>query len=260
MTEYFIAIRSYRRPEKIKQKTLRVLDMDDITKDKIYLFVAPDEIETYRQSVGDTYHILDGGDKGVSYCNMKIREYFPEGSYVIQMDDDINFILKLREKDDDSERVRANKRIEPKGLKMYNTEQLILYGKELIDKHNFNFWGTMPVVNDYFMKEGYSTDLKFCIGRVFGFYNHKDVVTVDDCREDYERSILWYKRDGGIIRLSNVVVDADTYIGAGGLAEQRTVEKMANSCKYMLDTYPEFVAPRKCKSKYPEIRIKKIKK
>ena len=110
------------------------------------------------------------------------------------------------------------------------------------------------------MKRGYTTDLKFCIGRVFGFNNYKDVKTVDDCREDYERSILWYKRDGGIIRFNEVVVDADTYTGKGGLAEQRTVEKMEKSCKYMLDTYPDYIATKKCKSKYPEIRIKRISK
>lgn len=257
--DYVIAIRSYRRPEKIKTKTLRILQMDNIPKERIYIFVAPDEIENYRVSVGVGYNICDGGDKGTNFCNMKIQDYFQEEQYIIQMDDDINFILKLRDDNDTSERQKVNGRIEPKGLKMYNTLELINRGKDLMDKHNLNMWGSMPVVNDYFMKKGYTTDLKFCIGRVFGFNNYKDVKTNDDCRDDYERSILWYKRDGGIIRFSEVVVDADTYIGKGGLAESRTIEKMEKSCIYLLETYPEFVARRKCKSKYPEIRLKKIK-
>ena len=256
---YVIAVRSYRRSEKIKKQTLRILEIDNIPKDKIYLFVAPDEIETYKESVGTEYHVCDGGNQGTNYCNMKIQDYFPEGQYIIQMDDDINFILRLREEDDTCARKRFNGRIEPKGLKMYNTLSLITRGKELMDKHNFNLWGTSPVVNDYFMKMGYTIDLKFCIGRVFGFNNFKDVKTNDDCRDDYERSILWYERDGGIIRFSEVVVDADTYIGSGGLAESRTIDKMRKSCEYLLNTYPKYVATRKCKSKYPEIRLKKIK-
>tara|TARA_R110002020_G_scaffold173645_1_gene364558 strand:+ start:247 stop:2016 length:1770 start_codon:yes stop_codon:yes gene_type:complete len=257
--DYVIAVRSYRRADKIKKQTLRILEMDKIPKENIYLFVAPDEIETYRESIGDGYNICDGGDKGTNYCNLKIQDYFQEGQYIIQMDDDINFILKLRDDDDTSERQKVNGRIEPKGLKMYNTLELVNRGKELMNKHNFNLWGTSPVVNDYFMKKGYSTDLKFCIGRVFGFNNYKDVVTNDDCRDDYERSILWYERDGGIIRFSEVVVDADTYIGSGGLAESRTIDKMRKSCEYLLNTYPKYVATRKCKSKYPEIRLKRIK-
>ncbi len=257
--DYVIAIRSYRRSEKIKTQTLRILEMDKIPKEKIYIFVAPDEIDSYRQSVGFGYKICDGGDKGTNYCNMKIQDYFPDGQYIIQMDDDINFILKLRDEKDTEERKKVNGRIEPQGLKMYNTLDLLNTGKELMVKHNLNLWGTMPVVNDYFMKPGYTTDLKFCIGRVFGFNNFKDVVTNDDCRDDYERSILWYERDGGIIRFSDIVVDADTYIGVGGLAESRTIDKMEKSCQYLLDTYPKYIARRKCKSKYPEIRLKKVK-
>ena len=256
---YVIAIRSYRRSEKIKTQTLRILEMDNIPKENIYIFVAPDEIDTYRDSVGIGYKILDGGDKGTNYCNMKIQDYFPESQYIIQLDDDINFILKLREETDTDERKKVNGRIEPQNLKMYNTLDLINRGKDLMDKYNLNLWGTMPVVNDYFMKPGYTTDLKFIIGRVFGFNNFKDVKTNDDCRDDYERSILWYKRDKGIIRFSEIVVDADTYIGKGGLAESRTIDKMEKSCQYLLDTYPEYVARRKCKSKYPEIRLKKVK-
>jgi len=47
-----------------------------------------------------------------------------------------------------------------------------------------------PVPSYYFMKNEISTNLKFCIGRVCGFNNTKDVICGDDCRDDYERSIL----------------------------------------------------------------------
>ena len=91
---YVIAVRSYRRPELIKSKTLRVLEMNNIPKNKIYIFVAPDEIDTYKKSVGKGYHVLDGGDKGTNACNNKIINYFPKNQYIIQTDDDINFILR----------------------------------------------------------------------------------------------------------------------------------------------------------------------
>ena len=134
-------------------------------------------------------------------------------------------------------------------------QNIIKEGKDLMDKNNYNLWGMYPVPNYYFMKNEISTNLKFCIGRVFGFNNTKDVICNDDCRDDYERSILYYDRDGGIIRFNHYVCDADTYIGKGGLAESRTIEKMKKSCDYLLQKYPQYVRPKTCKSQYPEIRL-----
>jgi len=255
--DYVIAIRSYRRSEKIKQKTLRILEKDGIPKENIYIFVGTDEIDDYKKSLGDGYTILDGGDKGTNYCNNKIISYFPHYKYIIQCDDDINFVLELKTMNDSLERKKENGRIEPKGLKQINTLDLIKKGKDLLDSHKYNLWGTYPVVNDYFMKDGYTTTLSFCIGRMFGFINTRDIIIQDDCRDDYERTILYYERDGGVIRFNNITIDADTYVGKGGLAEIRTIEKMEDSCKYLLNKYPNYVKRKTTKGKYPEIRLVK---
>ena len=78
---YVIAIRSYRRPDRIKTQTLRILEMDNIPKENIYIFVSPDEIDTYRDSVGNGYKILDGGDKGTNYTRLFSRKsiYYSNG-------------------------------------------------------------------------------------------------------------------------------------------------------------------------------------
>lgn len=272
---YVIAIRSYRRSDTIQNKTLRVLEMDQIPKNKIYIFVGADEIEEYKTKLDKEYHILDGGSEGTNACNKKIINYFPKNQYIIQMDDDINFILRLSKENNKGGKKSAknsrnlsqnssnlskkrkiiNGRIEPLGLESYSVKNIINQGKELMDKYNYNLWGMYPVPNYYFMKDNISTNLKFCIGRVFGFNNTKDVICGDDCRDDYERSILYYERDGGIIRFNHYVCDADTYIGKGGLAESRTIEKMQNSVDYMLKNYPQYVRKKTTKSKFPEIRL-----
>ena len=83
MKDYVIAIRSYRRADTIKNKTLRILKDDKIPKDNIYIFVGSDEIDTYKKSVGAGYHILDGGSEGTNACNKKIINYFPKNQYII---------------------------------------------------------------------------------------------------------------------------------------------------------------------------------
>ena len=255
--DYVIAIRSHKRSDTIKNKTLRVLKESGIPDDRIYIFVGENEKQTYRESLGDTYNIINGGDTGVDLCNRLIIDYFPENQYIIQCDDDINFVLKLKDKEDSEKGVRQiiNGRVEPQGLKSTNVLDLIIYGKNLMDKYLLNIWGLYPVVNSYFMKDDITLDLRFLIGRIFGFNNTKDVITTDSCRDDYERSILYYIRDGGIIRLNNYVADADTYIGKGGLAEERTIKMMSDSAISMINKYPEYVCYKTCKSIYDEIRL-----
>jgi len=255
MIDYKIAIRSYKREELIKNKTLRILEEDNIPKKNIYIFCGTKEINKYKKSLGNGYNILDGGDKGTNFCNKKIIDYFHKNEYIIQCDDDINMILQLKK-----DKTRARKkmpcgRIEPLGLERKNILELIEEGKSMMDDNFYNLWGLYPVNNYYFMKDETSLDLRFCIGRIFGFNNTKDVVCGDDMRDDYERSILYYDRDGGIIRFNNYVCDADTYSSKGGLAEMRDIEKMEKSCSYMEKTYPNYVRKKNCKSKYREIRL-----
>ena len=64
-----------------------------------------------------------------------------------------------------------------------------------------------------------------------------------------------YEKDGGVIRYNHLTCLADTYIGKGGLNEIRNLEGMTNSVNYMKQKYPKYVRDKKCKSKYPEIRL-----
>lgn len=253
MIDYKIAIRSYKRANTI-DKTLKILDLDGIEKSKIYIFCPLDEIEEYKKINGDDYNYIDGGNKGTNYCNNLIIDFFDLNDYIIQMDDDINGVYKLL---DYKQTIKTGDKANgyPIGLTKLSILDLIIEGKKEMDNNFLNLWGMYPVNNYYFMNSTISHDLKFCIGRIFGFNNTKDVICGDDCRDDYERSILYYIRDGGVIRFNKYVCDADTYIGSGGLAEIRTKEKMENSVLYMIDKYPEYVKRKKTKGKYPEIRL-----
>jgi len=75
-------------------------------------------------------------------CNNKIINYFPKNQYIIQVDDDINFILKLnsqlvgektksitnKTKTKRKKKI-INGRIEPLGLHSYSIKNIIKEGK-----------------------------------------------------------------------------------------------------------------------------------
>ena len=254
---YSIAIRSKGRSDTIKEKTLKLLDKWNILNEKIHIFVPENEIDIYQEKY-PLIKILNGGSS-ITECNNLIIDYFPEGHYVIQMDDDIHFLLQLG---DDNDRIKVNNKLRPKGFIDLNLNKLIKSGYRMFHSFNYKIWGLYPVVNDYYMT-GLKTptfDLSFIIGRIFGFINCKITRTFDKCRDDYERSILYFKKDNGIVRFNHYACLADTYVGANGLAEERTIKLMDESAQNMINTYPDYVREKKCKSKYREIRLVKKKR
>jgi len=240
---YKIAIRSHKRYDTIGKYTIKIIKESEIPPKNVFIFVGPNEIEKYKQNFPE-YNILDGGDKGITFCNIKIREYFDDGDYIIQMDDDIKHLFKL---------------VDKKTMIDYKLIDLINNGYEEINTSGYKLWGTYPVANPYFMRDNTTYDMRFIIGRVFGFIND-GIMTIDNCREDYERTILYYEKYGGNIRFNNISADAITFKGKGGLAEIRTTEMMNKSVEYMMKTYPSWVRERKYKKKRPWKEIRLLKK
>ena len=251
---YAVAVRSKGRCNKIMGQTLRILKEAEIPTNLIYIFCPLDEFSDYENSIGLEYNIRDGGSKGVSYCNDKIIDYFPQNHYIIQMDDDVNFILELGEQ---VERKKVNGKLVPKNFIEKNVKDIIEEGYTEIQNSSYKIWGLYPVCNNLFMEKTIpiTYDLKFLIGRIFGFINDKDIRTVDKYRDDYERSILFYEKNNGIIRFNKYTAKADTFMGTGGLNQERTHQGMLKSVEYMKEKYPLYVREKKCKSIYPEIRL-----
>jgi len=239
---YKIAIRTCGRYDTIKNKTIKFLEENLIPSDKIFIFCPENEIEMYKNKLGDIYTYCIGSSEGVSIVDNLIRSYFDFNDYIIQLDDDIHGLYK---KDEKSEIIT------------YDLYNLITNGYNLMIDNDLHLWGIYPIKNYYFMKNNISYDLKFCIGCIYGYFNTKDIILVDNLRTDFETTILYFKRDNGVIRFNNYCVKANLYTGKGGTCDLRTIEKMTTSANYMVTTYPEYCDYKKSKSKYTEIRLKK---
>ena len=88
---YVIAIPSYNRSDVISNKTLKMLYEGNIIKNKIYIFVANQrEFILYKENVlPELYNKIIIGKKGITNQRNFIANYFPEGQYVVSLDDDI---------------------------------------------------------------------------------------------------------------------------------------------------------------------------
>ena len=229
---YVVAIPTYKRAEVISEKTLKTLKEGGVPKSRIYLFVAnKDEAVMYEQSVDPRlYNEIVIGKKGIANQRKFISKWFDEGQYIISIDDDVEELQILSKS---GEKLKKIKHVADFFQEAYH----------LLKKENLYIWGIYPVRNAFFMKQKITTDLRFIIGVLFGYINRHskklEPSTLAESKEDYEQTILYYKKDGGVLRF-NYITPKTKFNAEGGLGKDR--QKMnRDAANYLKQTYPELI-------------------
>lgn len=220
-----VAICSHHRPEILKNKTIKILQKHNINKELIFVFVAPDEIKTYQDSLPD-YQIVPGA-LGLCANRNSVINYFEEDENILFLDDDIRDFYEYS----------------PDGRIKYveNLASFVNTGFCEARKHNVSLWGFYPTPNAKWLKKTISVGLVFCYGCAFGLRIHKDTLNQISFKEDYARSLDFYLRDQRVIRL-NWVAPCQSYCkGKGGLNEERTLEKEKEGCEWLKQKYGDLV-------------------
>jgi hypothetical protein len=118
-------------------------------------------------------------------------------------------------------------------------------------------WGIYPVRNPFFMKKKTSKGLSFIIGALHGYIVRHDKSlepsTSSEGKEDYHQSILYYLKDGGVLRFNDVTIKTK-FLAKGGLGQDR-FERNKKSAKYLQRTYPKLVSIFHRKNGMSEIRF-----
>lgn len=248
-SDYVVAIPSYKRAETLRDKTLMVLHKYGIEPSRIHVFVANDDEEkSYRMTLKEgTYGKIIKGIVGMGAIRNFISDYYPIGKKIVNIDDDIKGFLEF----DGS--VRRHEK------PLVSLKKLIERGFKECEKTGSRLWGVYAVANGFFMKDKVSTDLKYVIGSFWGCINPgtKEIkITLDD-KEDYLRSILYYKADGAVVRLNMYAPISAYYKEPGGMQEERTKERIEKSARWLVKEYPDYATlnPNK-KSGYMEVRLR----
>ena len=261
LTDYVVAIPSYKRPDTLKNKTLKVLQKYKIDPKKIVVFVADKEQEKiYREALpkGSVGKFVVGVP-GIKNIRNFMPKYFPEGQYIFYMDDDIYKIYDTYSTNKSKDKSTYKHR-ELKSLK-----DLIAQAFKLCEKSNITNWGVYPVNNPFFMKartgdirDYVSTNLCYIIGFMTGVINNRkaEIRTIDD-KEDYERSIKYFLKDGGLLRFNNITCYTKCYKEPGGMQVERTHKRIHDSAVYLTKQYPKLCTLNTSKkSGYTEVRLR----
>ena len=101
-------------------------------------------------------------------------------------------------------------------------------------------------------------DLRYIVGAVWGTVNTHDTklsVTLDD-KEDFERTLKFYIRDGRVVRMENYAPDTNYYGEAGGMQVERTEKRVTESAHILLKRYPNLCSLNTRKVGHTEIKLK----
>ena len=284
LNEYVVAIPSYKRPKTLNNKSLRVLKEQKINPNRIHIFVSDkDQEKIYKEELDESdYNKIIVGKPGIKNIRNFMPKYFKEGQKIFYMDDDISQIYqnynngkildKLEKNNSYNEKNNLynekNNVYNKKNNKLSNIKNLHQFIEDafkLAKKKKMDNWGVYPVENPYFMKpttkkteDFTSTYLSYIIGFMTGVINNRnaEIRTIDD-KEDYERSIKYYLKDGGVLRFNNITCRTNCYKEPGGMQVERTKKRIHDSAVYLTKKYPELCSLNtKKKSGFTEVRLK----
>ena len=250
MSDYIVAIPSYKRYDEITKKTLPTLKKGKVKKDKIYVFVAnKQEEKLYKKKMDPKmYNQIVVGKKGIVEQRVFISKYFPEKTKIVSMDDDVEKLQKLSS---DGKQL----------IDIKNLDTFFKKAFKLLEKKKLFIWGVYPVQNPFFMKNKVTDDLRFLIGVVHGYINrHNNKLYPNKkarSKEDYHQSILFYLHDGGVIRFNNITFKTKFNAPGGILANGDRFTMNDKAAKYLHEKYPKIVTRKYRKNGMPEINLKK---
>ena len=107
------------------------------------------------------------------------------------------------------------------------------------------------------MKRKTTTDLRFIIGVVHGYINRHSKNLYPSkkilCKEDIEQSILFYLKDGGVLRFNDITFTTK-FNAPGGLGVDR-FQMNKNAQEYLVKTYPGIAKAKFRPDGTPEITL-----
>lgn len=242
--DWMLAIPSYRRHLIVGQKTLRHAAECGIPRERIHLFVTPEEHAAYVHAVdpglvGEILPLSTAQD--IAATRNAIVDHFHTGK-VVSMDDDLNGMLQL-----------AGDRLVP----IHDWAQLFDMGFALAEKNFANLWGVYPVTNHYFMRNKPRVGLALCLTGCHGqILRGRACERVSlPCKEDYERTLQHFMADGAVVRMEWVAMDTVVYKGPGGFNGVRTVEHSKFAVDELMRRFPGLVKGKRAKTGFPECRL-----
>ena len=214
-------IPSFQRPKGLLEKTLKYLDMMNVDRSDVYVFIREDDkfLPEYTSIVAINLVPID--IKGIGATHNYITEHFDEGEFIVEIDDDLEYIVDQERKPIDS---------------------FLGLCQEMKEKMEFtgcSYGGTYSVCNPLFMSkcDHYTTDLRYMLGCLRFRFIRKEIKLETNYSEDFENCILHFLRDGKILKNNWVACKTKNYNNGGCDGDGRNFESEKKDKEYLANKY-----------------------
>lgn len=248
MTSYEVAVPSRGRPARIATCTLAALRDGGVPPERVRVFVAPDEVETYRaqlDGLGLCRGVVAGGDD-LRAQRVAISEFYGDGARVVQIDDDMRAVVR---------RVNERRLAKVEGDLAIEFEQAF----DLAAAAGCRLWGVYPTANAGWMKPRTRQGLSFICGGLFGHVVDTGMPHVLSQKEDFERTLRYWQADGAVLRVEWLSFRSTMYAPGGMQAPGQPDRREANEAAvtWLLQQWPAVVrvSPRTNKNIGRELRL-----
>jgi len=230
-----IAIPSYRRGIMLPLYTLKTLERHGFPKDLIDIFVIQDEYQNYKQhlEINPYYKNLIVGVPGLAAQRQFIKDYYPLDKEIFFCDDDLN-----------------NFKLFPNSLSL---PQIVSYMFLLMKAEGIHLGGFYPTNSLLFMNNRIIKGSVYIVGAAYLQINTKETDTIEDEKEDVQRSCYWIKKDSAVLRCESVGISTKYLKNPGGLQMTRTSQSIQEGAERVYQMYPDLLyAPAEKKKGKPD--------
>ena len=228
-----VCIPSYNRLSGIKTKTLKLLNKYDVANINIFVSTEKDYEEYKKEEMGNIVLVPNEYSGIGAVRSFIVNIWATDKDNIVLIDDDIEMVKDLH-----GEEVNVKDFFESFFKKLEET--------------NLYFGGLGLCANPFFLKDNWSTTLKYISGAIQFVIIDKSREKID-CRyrhyEDFVYDILYFKRDGGTLRYNGASPITKNYNPIGGIAnEMNGMDKRLDSEKIADEIIDRF--GNKCVKKY----------
>ena len=225
MNTFKIVIPSKNRINVFKNNCLKFLIDTNLIKNEIYLFVDSLDIKSYKKEFDNKYNIkVIEGKTGLINQRNFIKDYFPEDTLLLHLDDDLKGVNYTGNID----------------LNLLISQDF----RHMLDK-NITLGSINPTNNSYFKRNKYLYGLYLCVGCYYYEINKKDKNLYlsnlfESEKEDYLRTLEHYKYRGLVYRNDYLnVIHKYNKNDDGGMNGNR-LDNNNDCCNYINKKYPNF--------------------
>lgn len=250
MSDWIVAVPTYRRAALLPQRTLAVLAAAGVPPNRIHVYLSdPAERNAYAAALPPDYRPqLHDGAPGLAGNRNLVMAAWPAGQRIIFCDDDLQGL---------SQRVSA-KHLSP----VTDLPGLADEAFTWAEKAGAWLWGVYPVHNPYFMKPRLRTDLRFIYGCFYGVTVRHDPCeqASGDDKDDYERTLQFYARDGALLRLEWVAPKQRFMVEPGGMQQLGRAQRDEDAARALAARFPGLATFYRHRSGRAELRLRDQRK